>query len=190
MFPLWPMPRQLSAPKRSLQGTSVHMARVSALALLLSLVFGASTGSAQSGSSRSDLMKPLLPVRLEGHGALSWDGFAGAGFRAEMPLIDQGVMYDAHDELAISAGSDFIFLAFEGSDPLEIWPTVVLQWSLGLNDRFVFYPELGLAAKVDRDGWQGVFPNVGFGGRYYVWRSVSAMARFGWPMALSLGASF
>ncbi len=162
------------------------------LGVLLSLLtLGVSLPGAVSAQDPSgELMAPLLPVRLEGHGALTWEGTVGAGFRTEIPIVKQGVIYNAHDELAVSVGSDFIVLAFEGSRPLDIWPTATLQWTLGVNEHFVFYPELGLSALIDRDGWQGVFPNVGFGGRYYVWRSVSAMARFGWPMALSIGATF
>jgi hypothetical protein len=38
--------------------------------------------------------------------------------------------------------------------------------------------------------WQGVFPNVGFGGRYTLHRSIALMGRLGWPMAISLGATF
>ena len=63
--------------------------------------------------------------------------------------------------------------------------------TLGVYERFVFYPELGLAGLIERgDGWGGVSPNVGFGGRYYLLRSVSVMGRLGWPMAISLGATF
>lgn len=59
-----------------------------------------------------------------------------------------------------------------------------------MSDNVAFYPEFGLAALIEEgDGWSGVLPNVGFGGRYYLWRSVSLMGRLGWPMALSLGAT-
>jgi hypothetical protein len=64
-----------------------------------------------------------------------------------------------------------------------------VQWSLGVSEKFSFYPELGLAGKID-NGWRGVYPNVGFGGRYYLYRSVALLGRVGWPMAISLGATF
>lgn len=158
------------------------------VALILTVLQTTQNAAAQASSS--DLGKPLLPLRLDGHGSLTWDGFMGFGARADYRIMEQGVMGNARDELAVSAGADIILLSFEGSDPLEIWPTAAVQWSLGVSERFAFYPELGLAARIDRDGWQGVFPNVGFGGRYYLWRSVSVMGRFGWPMALSIGATF
>lgn len=156
---------------------------------LLCLMVCTSTAAAQAAPP-SDATKPLLPVRIDGHGSLTWDGQLGFGFRADIPIVAGGLAHNARDELAVSVGADFIMLAFEGTNPLDIWPTAVLQWTLSVNDHFVFYPELGLAAQIDRDGWQGVLPNVGFGGRYYLWRSISVMGRFGWPMAISIGATF
>jgi hypothetical protein len=140
----------------------------------------------------SDPNAPLLPVRLDGHASLTWDGFFGVGARVDIPIM-KGLSYSSRDEFAISAGADVIFVAFEGSHPLEVWPTAVVQWSLGVSDKFSFYPELGIAAKVTgkvANRWQGVFPNVGFGGRYTLYRSVALTGRLGWPMAISLGATF
>ncbi len=187
---LWWNPPRLHAPKSTPRGSLHKMKQLLGCVLVLLAISSHSIASAQEASASADLMKPLLPLRLEAHGALTWEGSAGFGFRADYPIMKGGLSYNGRDELAISAGSDFIMLAFEGSNPLEIWPTATLQWTLGVNDHFVFYPEIGLAAFVDRDGWQGVFPNVGFGGRYYFWRSISITGRFGWPMAVSIGVTF
>ncbi len=189
MFVLWPMPLEVIAPKSCVRGSLTPMKHLFGCILLLFAITGTSSASAQT-DGRSDLSKPLLPVRLEAHGSLTWEGFLGFGFRADIPIVQGGLVSSGRDELAVSVGSDFILLAFTGSNPLEIWPTVTLQWTLTVDDHFVFYPELGVAASIDRNGWQGVFPNVGFGARYYLWRSVSLMGRFGWPMAISLGATF
>jgi hypothetical protein len=129
-------------------------------------------------------------VRLDGHASLTWDGYVGFGARVDIPIMEKGLSYSSRDELAISLGADANFLAFDGSHPLQIWPTVVVQWSLGVTERFAFYPEFGLAGKVTRDGWSGIFPNIGFGSRYYLWRSIALTGRFGWPQAISLGATF
>jgi hypothetical protein len=134
---------------------------------------------------------PLLPVRLDAHASITWDGTFGLGARVDIPILEKGFAYSSRDELAISIGADLIFVSFDDStNPIDVWPTGVLQWSLGVSERFSFYPELGLTAKIERDGWAGVFPNVGFGGRYYLWRSVALMGRLGWPMAISLGGTF
>jgi hypothetical protein len=157
--------------------------------LFLPLALVLALSSAASAQSTPDT-RPLLPVRLEGHGTLNWDGGAGVGGRVDIPVIKDGVIYNARDELAISVGLDVVFLAFEGSNPVDVWPTATVQWTLGVSDRFVFYPELGLSALIDQSGWRGMFPNVGFGGRYYFWRSVSVVGRLGWPMAISAGVTF
>jgi hypothetical protein len=135
-------------------------------------------------------MAPLLPVRIGGHAALTWEGEFGVGGRVDIPLIEQGVLFSTRDELAVSVGMDVVFVAFEGSDPLTFWPTGTVQWTLGLTPSFSFYPELGLAAQIERDGIEAILPNIGFGGRYHIWRSVAATGRLGWPMAISLGACF
>jgi len=73
---------------------------------------------------------------------------------------------------------------------VDLYPTAVLQWSLGVNDRLAFYPELGLIGYVEDRSWEGVLPNVGFGARYYMHRSFGLHGRVGWPIALSLGTVF
>lgn len=134
---------------------------------------------------------PLLPhVRLDGHVALTWDGAFGVGVRADWLLIEGTFKYSQRDELAISAGADITFVKFDGTQVVEAFPTVVLQWSIGVNERLFLYPEFGLLGHVDDGKWDGLFPNIGFGTRYYLARSLGLQARFGWPIAFSAGAVF
>lgn len=129
-------------------------------------------------------------VRLDGHVALTWDGAFGVGVRADWLLIEGTFKYSARDELAISAGADLAFVSFDGSHAIEAFPTVVLQWSIGVDDRLFFYPEFGIVGHIDDGKWDGLYPNIGFGGRYYLARSIGLQARFGWPIAFSAGAVF
>jgi hypothetical protein len=133
----------------------------------------------------------LVPrVRLDGHVVTSWDGAFGAGVRADWLLIAGTFQYSTRDELAISFGGDVTFIDFDGSRVVQVFPTAVLQWSIGVDDRLFLYPELGLVAHVNDGDWDGLFPNIGFGARYYLHRTFGLHARFGWPMALSVGAVF
>src|SRR4249919_3028097 len=43
---------------------------------------------------------PLLPVRLDAHVALTWDGNLGVGGRVDFPLISGTFRYSTRDELA------------------------------------------------------------------------------------------
>ncbi len=146
--------------------------------------------SAEAQTSFDDDDSPLLPVRLDGHGALTWNGSAGVGLRVDVPIMEQGIAFNTRDQLSLTFGVDFMLVSFSGSNSVEGWPSAGVQWTLGVSDEFAFYPELGLAALIDDDGWRGVYPNIGFGGRYYLYRSVAIMGRLGWPMALSAGVTF
>jgi hypothetical protein len=161
--------------------------------LAFSVILAASAGvradEPASDEGRASIA-PLLPVRVGAHGSLNWEGELGVGGRVDIPLIEKGVLFSTRDEFSISVGMDVVFVAFEGTDPRTFWPTATVQWTLGLTDHFSFYPELGLAGSIESDGWDGVYPNIGFGGRYHLWRSVAITGRLGWPMAISLGACF
>jgi hypothetical protein len=65
-----------------------------------------------------------------------------------------------------------------------------VQWSLSVSERFVFYPELGIVAQVQYQDFKGLWPNVGFGGRINVYRSLDVLLRLGWPMAATVGLTF
>ncbi|MDB4987055.1 MAG: hypothetical protein JWN04_2233 [Myxococcaceae bacterium] len=133
---------------------------------------------------------PFMPLRLDAHVALTWEGSFGVGVRADFPLINGTFRYSTRDELAISVGADLTFVSFSGSRVIEVLPTAVLQWSLGISERTFLYPELGLVGHVDGGQWEGLHPNIGFGARYYLHRSLSLQGRLGWPVALSGGVTF
>ena len=132
----------------------------------------------------------FMPVRLDGHVALTWEGHVGVGGRVDFPLISGTFRYSMRDELAISVGGDITFLGLSGSRTVEIFPTTTLQWSLGVSDRSYFFPELGVVGHIAGGSWSGLHPNIGFGGRYYLHRSLSLQGRLGWPIAFSGGVTF
>jgi hypothetical protein len=163
------------------------------IALLLAFAGFRSQAEAQASKQSdeaTDFGEPLMPVHVSTQGSFTWDGEFALGGRVDYPLIERGLLLSTRDEVSVSGGLDVAFVSFNGGNPRSFWPTVTVVWSLGLSDRFAFAPELGLAGLIERDGWQGVFPNIGFGGKYYLWRSVAITGRIGWPMAISLGATF
>jgi hypothetical protein len=145
-----------------------------------------------AGYGRSSMEKrsTLLPFRVDVHGVMTWESDLGAGLRLDIPLFDRERVYNARDELAISVGADISFLTFGGSNRLIAWPTVTAMWTLAVSERFSFYPEFGIVACIQRQDWKGLYPNVGFGGRFQLYKSLSLMGRLGWPMAVSIGLTF
>lgn len=170
--------RRAAAPKRGF-----------AACVLSGLLALAAPAAAQAPGRRD----PLMPIRLDGHLAVTWDGAFGLGARADLPLISGTFRYSGRDELALSLGADVTFVSFAGERAMEGLPTALLQWCLGVSERFVFAPELGLVARItkDDDGLDvQLRPNVGFGARYFVHRSFGLAVRLGWPIGLSVGAVF
>lgn len=161
---------------------------------LAMLVFAAEVEAqvaAEAPRPRYGRKAALIPkARLDGHVVTTWDGAFGVGVRADWLLIEGTFRYSTRDELAISFGGDVTFISFDGDQAVQVFPTVMLQWSISVDDRLFFYPELGLVAHVDDGNWEGLYPNIGFGSRYYLHRTFGLQARLGWPMALSLGVVF
>ncbi|MET0342514.1 MAG: hypothetical protein ABW252_16030 [Polyangiales bacterium] len=132
---------------------------------------------------------PLLPLRLDAHLGLTWRGGFGLGGSADIPLVTS-FRYAPRDELALRIGTFVAFAWFDGTRKVEGYPSLALQWSLSVTERFQFVPELGLAARIDGDGFDALIANVGFGARWYLRRSLGITTRLGWPVAISAGAVF
>lgn len=164
------------------------------LALTLCVLLAAlapATATAQSAERSFGRVDPLLPIRVDSHVVMDWEGALGIGGRADIPLISApDLRYSDRDEIALSLGCDVTFIALDGESYVQVYPVVAFQWSLGVSERFFFYPELGLTARIDSAGWNGLSPNLGFGARYYLGRSFGIFGRVGWPMALSGGTVF
>jgi hypothetical protein len=173
--------------------------RVWLVASFLVVLFVSRPAFAEDMPSTSETMparhaeptRPLLPFRVDLHGVLTWEAEIGAGLRADILLFNETSGFNGRDEIALSLGCDLSFVTFAGAaDRLTIWPTVAVQWSLAVREHFVLYPELGIVAQIQPGQFKGLYPNVGFGGRINVYRSLDVLVRLGWPMAVSVGLTF
>jgi len=155
------------------------------------LIACSAPAAAQSRMHAYGRQEPFLPLRLDGHLSASWEGGIGIGARADIPLVESSTLrYGTRDELALSIGGDVTVRTTDGEDRIDVYPTLALQWSLGVTERFAFVPELGFVTYIENKRWEGLYPNVGFGARYYLRRSFGLTARFGWPLALTAGVVF
>lgn len=168
-----------------------HTPALLALCVLVAALAPATATTAQSAERSFGRVDPLLPIRVDSHVVMDWEGALGTGGRADIPLISAPDLgYSDRDEIALSLGCDVTFIALDGDSGVRVYPVVAFQWSMSVSERFFFYPEVGLTARIDSAGWNGLSPNLGFGARYYLGRSFGIFGRLGWPMALSGGTVF
>jgi hypothetical protein len=112
------------------------------------------------GSAHSTLRRPrahpYYAVELEGHLQLQWtnvplrsDVGPGVGFRASIPVIQQGPISGINNNLAISFGVDWAhFWACRPGPECganDIWFPIVMQWNFFVTPAWSFFPEVGLA---------------------------------------------
>jgi hypothetical protein len=114
-----------------------------------------STASVHS-TLRRPRAHPYYGVELEGHLQLQWnsvpthsDAGPGLGFRASIPVIQQGPISSINNNLAVSFGIDWAH--FWGCRPgpdcgaNDVWFPIVMQWNFFVTPAWSFFPEVGLA---------------------------------------------
>jgi len=181
------------------------------------------TASAEA-QIRSPGHHPHYAVELEPHLVLQWTNdpyFAGdaigVGFRASIPIIDNGPISSINNSLAIGFGLDWAH--FGGCGPYndacnadDFWVPIVLQWNFFFTDWFSLFPEFGLAIQHSNLGWDGAIPGdcrgtrgrnicvanasytnvepvLWIGARFAISQRVAFTLRLGTPSIL-VGASF
>jgi hypothetical protein len=130
-------------------------------------------------------------VRPEAHLNLGYHADVGIGMRIDIPIVPEGLLLNARDDLAISPGFDLLF------DDGDVWVGIplALQWNFYLTSNWSVFPELGLALLVGehhrgRDDDLHVDPLIAIGGRWH-WSSRNALVfRVGWPIGVQFGLTF
>lgn len=156
---------------------------------------------------------PRYTAELEPHLVWQWTGDErahndgiGMGFRASIPLLQDGPVPTINNSLAISFGIDWAHFpeCYDYGDCSEddFWVPVVAQWNFYLTSVISIFPEFGLGfrdAIIDYDGpcrgngCRGsaleVHPVLWFGARFQLANAVALVLRLGTP-SLQLGVSF
>lgn len=151
------------------------------------------------GPSKGGSSNHIGGVRPEVHADIGGYASLGAGFRLDVPIVPNGFLDAADDELAISAGMDVFFTNFYRSyydgAPYLI-PQVVLQWNFYTKNDWSFFPEAGVAFYIgnERDLPRGlpVYAAVaaGFGARYHFSTRNALLLRISTPTGLQVGLTF
>jgi hypothetical protein len=157
------------------RGSSLALALVASLALL---AWPSSTCAQISG------------VRPEVHLDLGYHADLGFGVRVDIPIVPEGLLTTARDDLAISPGVDLLF------DDGEVWVgiPVALQWNFYINQSWSVAPEVGLALLLGHHHRHHDDVAVDFllavGGRYHFNDRNALVLRIGWPIGIQFGVTF
>ena len=157
---------------------------------------------------------PRYHAELEPHLVWQWTGDEAAvddgigfGFRASIPILQDGPISTINNNLAISFGLDWAYFPHcsprvDACDENDFWVPVTLQWNFFLTSVVSLFPEFGLGfrdAIVSYDdpcnvrGCHStsleVHPVLWFGARFTLARNFAIVTRLGVP-SLQLGAAF
>ncbi len=128
-------------------------------------------------------------VRIEGHLDLALEGDPGVGARVDIPIVPNGFLDGANDELALSPGVDLLF-----NHGAWFGLPVALQWNFYLDPKWSVFPELGAVLFFGHGvrGNSGVGADilVALGGRYHLNDRNALVLRIGWPFGLQFGVTF
>lgn len=135
-------------------------------------------------------------VRLDLHLDLGWYGNGGVGFRADIPIVNDGLISGVNDDLSISLGAEFMWWYRHEYDGFGVIPLAALQWNFYLSERWAIAPELGVAFVIGPTGWNDrYYPNyavpfLGVGVRYHFSPRNALLIRATFPSGLQLGITF
>jgi hypothetical protein len=156
-------------------------------------------------------LEPHLVWQWDGDEAASSDGL-GVGFRASIPLMQDGPVSSINNNLALTFGLDWahfsgcgLYGPHDGCGEDDFWVPITLQWNFFLTPVVSVFPEFGLgfrdaifsydrvAGACDgrncRSSYLDVYPVLWLGGRFRVSRAINVVVRLGTP-SLQLGVSF
>lgn len=133
--------------------------------------------------------------RFDLHVDVGWRQAYGVGGRVEFPIVPEGLLQRADDDLTLSLGAEVFFP--DNRYGAAVWPLAALQWNFYLSDRWSIFPELGVVAFAG-DKHHNAFvhtgpviaPFVGFGARFHLSPRAALLARVNWPAGLQFGVAF
>ncbi len=133
--------------------------------------------------------------RFDLHVDFGWRQAYGVGGRLEFPIVPEGLLERADDDLTLSLGAEVFFP--ENRYGASVWPLGALQWNFYLSDRWSVFPELGVVGFAGDDHHHDfvhtgpiIAPFLGFGARLHISPRAALLARVSWPAGFQLGVAF
>jgi hypothetical protein len=160
----------MTTPDASKRSTTRHTLWLFSCAALLTSLATNAVGSAHA-QIKSPGRHAHYDAELEPHLVFQWaddpfwdDDGIGLGFRASIPLIEDGPVKTINNNMAISFGLDWAHFDNCGRWDTDLcgaddfWIPVVVQWNFFLSDVVSLFPELGLGIQHSRWNWDGYNP--------------------------------
>lgn len=114
----------------------------------------------------------------------------GPGFRLSVPLMQNGFIPSINNNVAISAGFDWLsYGSFDNTGISDFVVPVVLQWNFWLSDAWSVFAEGGLAAEFRTQDSNILVPDFNGGGRFLFTEGMALVLRAGYPTA-TVGLAF
>jgi len=169
------------------------MMRIMSRITILGLAFLA-LGLFLTASTSAEAQAPHSGVSFDVHLDLGYYGNLGAGFRADIPVVADGIIDGVDDDLRLSLGAEMFWFYHRDGDGLGVFPIFALQWNFFLSSEWSVFPELGAALLFapNRNRFFRTFlaPYLGLGARYHFGRRNALLLRVGWPGGLQIGITF
>ena len=130
-------------------------------------------------------------VRIELHAGAAWNAHAGVGVRAEIPIVREGFISRANDEVALSFGGDLFFFDPRGKeDHLDALALIAFQWTFYFGTRWSVSGEAGVGVELDGDKNKWLpHPALAGVGRWHFTSRNALVLRVGWPY-VAFGITF
>jgi hypothetical protein len=152
------------------------------------LLLGAAATLAGFVAWTTPVFAQIAGVRPEAHLDLGYHADIGFGVRVDIPIVPDGLLESARDDLAVTVGADLLF------DDGDVWVgiPVALQWNFYIQREWSVFPELGLALLFGEGKHDDVHvdPLLAVGGRYHFSARNALVLRVGWPIGLQFGITF
>lgn len=149
-------------------------------------------GLALAGTARGqDVAEMRSGVRFDAHVTFGWYRDLGGGLRVDIPVVGDGIIDGADDDLRITLGAEALW--FFHHKGFGAYPLAGMQWNFYVSDEWSIFPEVGIIFLFgEREHYWRTFvaPMLGFGVRWHFNARNALLFRVSWPQGGQIGIVF
>lgn len=135
-------------------------------------------------------------VRFDLHLDFGYFANAGVGFRADIPIVRDGLISGVRDDLSLSLGAELMWWYRHEYNGFGVLPIAALQWNFYVSDHWDIFPELGVTFIFGPGEWNDKYfpgyalPFIGVGARYHFSPRNALLMRVNFPAGFQVGITF